>query len=199
LAFHVISFFFFRLEKIGLEKGAGQSRGRSSVGSSPVGLRHLDSVHAAAFSLHPHGCGRRRCSSASLIALGWKYLAETCCKHGLLFCAMFPCGINPGTEMMGVWTGFVLEHNVHFSVVGAVGVVSLPSGFWMAMSSNIDSEERAREAVPSTVSGYPVELVTETGSDISATSRIDSSGRLLYERPPTGFLEPTWSVRSSLG
>lgn len=32
---------------------------QSSVGSSPVGLRHLDSVHAAALSIPPHGCGRR--------------------------------------------------------------------------------------------------------------------------------------------
>ena len=73
---------------------------QSSVGGSPVGLRHLDSVHAA-FSLPPHGCGRHWCSSDSLIAVGTE-MAETCCKHGRLFCAMFPCSINPGTEVMGV-------------------------------------------------------------------------------------------------
>lgn len=47
----------------------------------------------------------------------------------LLFRAMFPCGINSGTEAMGsepspspdIWTGFVLEHNVHLSLVAAVG------------------------------------------------------------------------------
>jgi len=104
-----------------------------------------------------------------------------------------------GGQSRDSWTGFVLEHNVHFSVVVAVGVVSLPSGFWMAILGNIDGEERARKAVPPTVSGYPVELVTETGA-ISLRPRVSTraAGCWMNGRRLASSSSPGWSAALSV-